>query len=85
MESLLIVLVFALLVILIVTVIAFRSAKPTTINNGIIHNHYYGQEKPKPIIDEDTLLIARSVGELLREVRGDGKDGQSSGSRTLTK
>jgi hypothetical protein len=65
-------LAFALLVILIITVIAFRNAKPITNNHGTIHNHYYGQEEreePKVIDDEKLLLLAQCLGEVPKTIR----------------
>jgi hypothetical protein len=80
-------LVFALLAILIIAVTAFRNAKPTTINHGTIHHHHYGkdiEERPKPIIDENVLFVARNLGEILREFRGNEKSNQPSENRTLS-
>lgn len=78
-------LAFAFLVILIIAILAFRNAKPTTNNHGTIHNYYYGQEEneeSKVIEDEKVLLLARCLGEVLKAVqRNEDKTAQRKNRR----
>jgi hypothetical protein len=78
---------FALLVITVILFFAFRNTKPTIINHGTIHNHYYGQdeqERPKSLVDENVRFLVRDLGELHREFRGIEKGEKTLNDRTLS-
>lgn len=62
-------LTFAILLVFIITVIAFKYGKPTTNNYGTIHNHYYGrdeQDDARKLPDGNVLLIAQHAVEALK-------------------
>jgi hypothetical protein len=79
---------FALLAILIIAIVAFRNAKPTTVNNGTIHNYYFegeGEKNPRQVVDENILFAARSMGEAVRAYQGIEKDNHKKEKRSLRK
>jgi hypothetical protein len=66
-------LIFALLAIAIIAHFAFKNAKPTTVNNGTVHNHYYAQDKPDkpdklPPGSNEKIMLATEIARVLQEV-----------------
>ncbi len=64
-------LTFAILLVLIITVVAFKYSKPTTNNYGTIHNHYYRRDEkddPRELPNGNVLLIAQHAVEALKVI-----------------
>lgn len=76
-------LTFAILLVLIITVIAFKYSKPTTNNYGTIHNHYYGRDEKdesRELPSGNVLLIAQYAVEALKIIH-QKKDEDSANKR----
>lgn len=66
---------FVLLLTSIVTKIVVSHGKPTMINHGTIHNHFYGknqEEKLQGAEDETIPLITKDVVETLKLINSSG-------------
>jgi primosomal replication protein N len=76
---------FVVLLTAIVTKIVVIHGKPTIVNHGTIHNHYYGEqreEKPKRLGEETVPLIVEGVVETLKTINSGDEQRRNRDSRT---